>query len=144
LPVGSVLKFEQNGVNKVAIKLFKLASRPMPSITTSQADLNYFYTWTGVLSSTHFASGVSVTLLAANWVKGNGSAVSAFATGAGKQELEINGVMQQSGLYSVAATKVDLISPAGGGLTLESGYPITLQSYNAATFVSTTRTFAIS
>lgn len=114
----------------------------MPRITTSQADFGYFYTWTGVLSSTHFASGVSVSLLAANWVKGNGSAVSAFATGAGKQDLEINGVMQQSGLYSVAATKVDLISPAGG-LTLEKGYPITLQSYNAAAFVSTTKTFAI-
>jgi hypothetical protein len=126
----------------MAIKLFKLAGRPMPKIATSQADRNYFYTWTGVLSSTTFAVSTSISLLAANWVKGNGSAVSAFATGAAKQCLEINGVMQQSGLYTVTAGAVKLKAPTGG-LTLQKNYPITLQSYNARAVLSTTKTFAI-
>lgn len=129
----------------MAIKLFKLASRPLPKIATSQVNLEYFYTWTGNLSATTFTKDTSISLLAANWAHGSGtgSPVSAFATGAGKQDLEINGVMQQAGLYTVTGTKVTLKAPTGG-LTLEKGYPITLESYNSRAVLSTTRTFAIS
>jgi hypothetical protein len=126
----------------MAIQLFKLAGRPIPKITTSQANRDYFYTVTAVGSATHYLHSVTISILAAKWVKGNGDTVSAFATGEGKECLEINGVMQQSGLYLVKSTAIDLLPPVDG-LTLEKGYPITLQSFNARTVVSTTRTFAI-
>lgn len=128
----------------MAIQLLKLASRPMPKITTSQVNRDYFYTWTGVLSSTTFVAGTSVSLTAGDWFHGSGvgSPVSGFVTGEGKECLEINGIMQQSGLYSVTTGAIVLIAPADG-LTLHKGYPITFQSYDVQSFVSTTRTFAI-
>jgi len=125
------------------LQLFKLAGKELPSITTSQVDQNYFHTWSRTASYVTFVAGTSVSLTSLSlWFNGAGTSITGFVTGGGKECLEINGVMQQAGLYSVATDRITLIAPAGG-LTLQKGYPITLQSYNAATIVSTTRTYAV-
>jgi len=123
----------------MALQLFKLAGEPMPSITTSQAKYQYFHT----LSATKvIASGSVFSLKVSTWFNNTGAAPAAFVTGQANQSLCINGVLQQSGLYSVVSTAVRITAPASG-LPWHNGYPFTLETYNANTIVSTTRTFAV-
>ena len=123
----------------MALQLFKLASEPMPSITTSQAQFDYFHT----LSATKaIASGSVFSLKVSTWFNNAGTVPTAFVTGQANESLSINGVLQQSGLYSVVSTAVRLTAPVGG-VTLRNGYPFTLETYNANTILSTSRTFAV-
>ena len=73
--------------------------------------------------------GVGYSLTIAKWVTGSGTTVANFATGQGMNSLSINGVLQQSGLYTVGSTSL-VITPTAS-MTLHNGYPITLQTYNA-------------
>lgn len=131
----------------MALQLFRLASSPMSKIsaTTSQAAFQYFHNWSR--SYTHIVSTVVVTLHAlSTWFKGNGTTLTGtgFKTGASSNVLSINGVMQQSGLYTIAAGSITLTAPAGG-LTFNYREPITLQTYNANStlVISKTKTFAV-
>lgn len=123
----------------MALQLFKLAGRTLPAITTSQTTNQYWHIMSATVA---VASGSTFTVAAANWTKGNGSAATALATGAGSTDLNINGVLQQPGIYTVSSTTFTLTAPAGG-ITLHNAYPLTLQTYNANTVLSTTSTFAI-
>ena len=123
----------------MALQLFRLASEPMPSIETSQARYEYFHT----LSATKtVVSGSVFSLKVSTWLNSAGSAPTAFKTGQANQSLCVNGVLQQSGLYTVHSTALRITAPVGG-LTFHNGYPFTLETYNSNTIVSTTRTFAI-
>ena len=50
------------------------------------------------------AAASAFSLKISTWVTGSGTSVGAFATGQGYNSLCINGVLQQSGLYSVVAS----------------------------------------
>lgn len=112
----------------MALQLFKIASETFPNIsaTTSQAANAYFRTMTATVV---IAANSAYSIRVSRWVKGNGNAATAFATGQGYNSLCINGVLQQSGLYSVGANSV-VITPTSA-MTLHNGYPITLATYNA-------------
>lgn len=113
----------------MALQLFKLASESFPSIsaTTSQVAHAYFRTMS---STVPIASGSAYSLQVSTWFDGDGTSASAFATGQGLNLLSINGVLQQPGLYAITSGAV-VITPAAGGISLTSGYPITLQTFNA-------------
>lgn len=113
----------------MALQLFRLASEPFPSIsaTTSQLANAYFRTMS---STVPIASGIAYSLEVSRWFDGDGTSATAFATGQGLNLLSINGVLQQPGLYAITSDAV-VITPAAGGFTLISGYPVTLQTYNA-------------
>lgn len=126
------------------LQLLRLAGEPLPSITTSNASYEYFRTPT--TTSIHVVGtsvAVSYTLELSDWVYGNGNSVTGFQTGTAGYSLCINGVLQQSSLYSVTATNVTLIAPASVSINIPRNAPITLETFNAATIVSTTRTFAV-
>ncbi len=109
-------------------QLFKLASETFPSIsaTTSQVVHEYFHTMSATVV---IAAASAFSLKISTWVTGSGTTVGAFATGQGYNSLCINGVLQQSGLYSVVASSV-VITPTSP-LTLHQGYPVTLETFNA-------------
>ena len=109
-------------------QLFKLASETFPSIsaTTSQVVHEYFHTMSATVV---IAAASAFSLKISTWVTGSGTTVGAFATGQGYNSLCINGVLQQSGLYSVVASSV-VITPTSS-LTLHQGYPVTLETFNA-------------
>lgn len=109
-------------------QLFKLASENFPSIsaTTSQVAHEYFHTMSATVV---IAAASAYSLLISTWVTGSGTTVAAFATGQGYNSLSINGVLQQSGLYTIGATSV-VITPTSA-MTLRQGYPVTLETYNA-------------
>lgn len=113
----------------MALQLFRLASESFPSIsaTTSQLANAYFRTMS---STVPIASGSAYSLEVSTWFDGDGTSATAFVTAQGLNLLSINGVLQQPGLYAINSGAV-VITPAAGGITLISGYPITLQSYNA-------------
>lgn len=113
----------------MALQLFRLASESFPSIsaTTSQLANAYFRTMS---STVPIASGSAYSLEVSTWFDGDGTSATAFVTAQGLNLLSINGVLQQPGLYAINSGAV-VITPAAGGITLVSGYPITLQSYNA-------------
>lgn len=81
-------------------------------------------------STVPIASGSAYSLEVSTWFDGDGTSATAFVTAQGLNLLSINGVLQQPGLYAINSGAV-VITPAAGGITLISGYPITLQSYNA-------------
>lgn len=118
-------------------QLFRLASEPFPKITstatTSQAAHQYFRTMSETVV---IAAASAYSLKISKWVTGSGTTVAAFATGQGYNNLCINGVLQQTGLYTIGATSV-VITPTSP-LTLHKGYPITLQTYNAAASMAIT------
>lgn len=126
------------------LQLLRLAGEGLPSITTSNATYEYFrrpQTTSIVVAGTSVA--VSYTLNLATWYYGNGNSVTGFKTGTSGYSLSINGVLQQSSLYSVSASKVTLIAPASSTINIPKSAPITLQTYQANTIVSTARSFAI-
>lgn len=126
------------------LQLLRLAGETLPDITTSNALFEYFRkpttTSIDVVGTT---VAVSRTLGLSQWYYGNGASATGFKTGTAGYSLNINGVLQQSSLYSVTAGKVTLIAPASGSIHIPKNAPITLQTYNATTIVSTTRTFAV-
>jgi hypothetical protein len=81
-------------------------------------------------STVPIASGSAYSLEVSTWFNGDGTTATAFATDQGLNILSINGVLQQPGLYEINSDAV-VITPSDGGFTLISGYPITLQTYNA-------------
>lgn len=121
----------------MALQLFKLASEAFPSITstshTSQAAHAYFRTMSNTVT---IAGGGAYSLKVTTWVKETGNPASVFATGQGYTSLCINGVLQQPGLYTVGASSV-VIRPTSA-LTLQKGYPITLQTFNVDATMSIT------
>jgi hypothetical protein len=145
VPVDVVLKSTQKGGKEMAyLQLLRLAGEKLPSITTSNALYEYFRkpTTTSIdIAGTTVA--VSYTLDLSDWVYGNGNSVTGYNTGTAGYSLNINGVLQQSSLYSVSASKVTLIAPASGSIHIPKDAPITLQTAKATTIVSTTRTFAV-
>ena len=114
----------------MALQLFKLASEAFPSIssTSSQTANAYFLTMS---STVPIASGSAYSLTLSRWTNGSGTSATALATGQGLNLLSINGVLQQPGLYTISSGAV-VITPSAGGISLTSGYPITLQTYNAS------------
>jgi hypothetical protein len=140
-----VLKLTWKGGKDMAyLQLLRLAGEPLPSITTSNANYEYFRTPT--TASIHVVGtsvAVSHTLGISTWVYGNGNSVTGFQTGTAGYSLCINGVLQQSSLYSVTSTNVTLIAPASVSINIPANAPITLETFNASTVVSTTRTFAV-
>lgn len=120
--VGAVfsLGLRLEGENQVAKKLFRLAGG-----TVALADTSYFYSLTADLT---VSSGTSYSLTATDWIGGSGTAVSTFATGTnGYYNLCINGVLQQTGIYTVQASRVKLVA-SGTDLVIPDSAPITLQS----------------
>lgn len=123
------------------LQLFRLAGNKALPVTTSQRGRQYFHTMSATVV---IASNSVKSFLAGVWFTSAGDAAGAFVTGSGSQALCVNGVLQQPGLYSVVSTAVRITAPnTVGGLTLHQNYPVTLQTYNASSIVSTTRTFAI-
>lgn len=114
----------------MALQLFRLASEPFPSISaaTSQIANAYFRT---ISSTVEIESGSAFSLEVSTWLEGDGTTATAFPTAQGLNLLSVNGVLQQSGLYTITSDAVVITGPENGGLTLISGYPITLQTYNA-------------
>lgn len=113
----------------MALQLFRLASEPFPTIssTTSQAANAFFRT---VSSTVDIASGSAFSLEVSTWFDGDGVSATAFPTAQGLNLLSVNGVLQQPGLYTITSDAVVITAPVDG-ITLVSGYPITLQTYNA-------------
>jgi hypothetical protein len=109
-------------------QLFKLASEQFPKIsgTTSQVAHQYFHTMSATVA---LSAAIAYSIKISKWVTGSGTTVANFATGQGLNSLSINGVLQQSGLYSVGATSVTITPSAS--MTLKKAYPITLLTYNA-------------
>ena len=127
------------------LQLLRLASEAMPSITTSNASYKYFRTpTTASINVVGTTVAVSYTLDLSDWVCGDGSSVTGFQTGTAGYSLCVNGVLQQSSLYSVSSSNVTLIAPASVSINIPAQAPITLETFNATTIVSTTRTFAVS
>ncbi|WMJ83326.1 DUF4183 domain-containing protein [Oscillospiraceae bacterium LTW-04] len=87
----------------MAIGLFKLV------VESTLSDVQYFSTASTDLT---IDDTTPVVLLATDFVTGDGAAVTTFtnATSAGYYMLEIGGVLQQTGLYTISAS--------GGGLEL--------------------------
>lgn len=103
----------------MAINLLKLA------ISLSQADTGYFYNATGQLT----VNTAGLTILATKFVTGSGTAAGGFLTPAVNRnyELEVNGVKQESGLYTVHSNRIVLHVTAGANAkVILSGSPITL------------------
>ena len=126
------------------LQLLRLASEPMPSITTSNASYEYFHTpSTASINVAGTSVAVSYTLDLSDWVYGNGDSVTGFQIGTAGYSLCINGVLQQSSLYSVTSTNVTLIAPASVSINIPRNAPITLDTFNSVTIMSTTRTFAV-
>jgi hypothetical protein len=138
-------KFTQKGEKEMAyLQLLRLAGEPLPSITTSNASYDYFQKiLTYSIDVTGTTVAVSYTLAMSDWVYGDGNSVTGFKTGTAGYSMCINGVLQQSSLYSVAASGITLIAPAGGSIHIPKNAPITLQTFDANTIVSTTVTFAV-
>ena len=109
-------------------QLFKLASEQFPRIsgTSSQVMHEYFHTMSATVV---IAAGSAYSIQISKWVTGSGTTVANFATGQGYRSLNVNGVLQQSGLYTVGATSV-VITPTSS-LTLGAAHVITLETYNA-------------
>ena len=133
----------------MALQLFKLASEVFPNIsatasataTMSQAVNAYFRTVSaGGITIT--ASGV-FSLVATSWVDQNGSGVESFATAQGLNQLFSNGVLQQPSLYTVGTGAVQLNTSATP-LSIQSGTPLTLQTYNARATVGVTVSVTVS
>jgi len=122
------------------LQLLHLAGEPLPSITTSNAIYQYFHIPT--TTSIDIASGSVYSLGISEWVYGNGNSVTGFRTGTAGYSMNVNGVLQQSSLYSVVAGNVTLTGPVGG-MSIAKNAPITLQTATATTIVSTTRTYAV-
>ncbi|HWP51003.1 MAG TPA: DUF4183 domain-containing protein [Clostridia bacterium] len=109
----------------MAIALYKLV------VESSLTDTQYFAT---AASNLTVDDTTPVVLLSTSFFNGDGSAVTAFtpATASGYYMLEIGGVLQQTGLYTVSAS--------GGGLSL------VLSAGNTASYViaqSTPITFTV-
>lgn len=102
-------------------KLFQLAATaPVETLT----DTNYFYT---VTASIPVASGSNFSLQRTKWSTGSGGIPASFAAKSnGYYNLFINGVLQQSILYSVTPTSIHLLNPGTGTYTVPQSAPITL------------------
>lgn len=110
----------------MALQLFRLAS-VTPSVTTT--NYAYFTTATAAITLTN---GVSHTLLVSTWNTGDGNAATAFVSSSGGYNLSINGVLQQSGLYTVnTGSSVKLVAPSDG-LDISASSPITLQAVDSS------------
>ncbi|MFA5676359.1 MAG: DUF4183 domain-containing protein [Christensenellales bacterium] len=118
----------------MALQLFRLASEPFPSISGATSQLANAY-FRAMSSTVPIASGSAYSLEVSTWFTGDGTTATAFATDQGLNLLSINGVLQQPGLYEINSDAV-VITPSVGGFTLISGYPITLQTYNANTEIT--------
>lgn len=126
------------------LQLLRLAGETLPDITTSNALFEYFHKpITTSLDIGGGATAASYTLGLSQWFYGSGASATGFKTGMPGYSMNINGVLQQSSLYSVSSDKVKLIAPANKSIHIPKNAPITLQTYKATTIVSTTRTFAI-
>jgi len=109
-------------MNMAIKKLFQLASTtPVDTLT----DTNYFYTVTAAIP---IASGSNFALLRTKWSTGSGAIPTTFGVRSnGYYNLFINGVLQQSVLYSVVPTSnVHLLNPGTGSYTVPQSAPITL------------------
>ncbi len=103
-------------------KLFQLAATtPVETLT----DTNYFYTVTAAIP---ILSGSNFALLRTKWSTGSGATPASFAVRSnGYYNLFVNGVLQQSVLYSVVPTSnVHLLNPGTGSYTVPQSAPITL------------------
>jgi hypothetical protein len=110
----------------MALQLFRLAS-----VTPVTTNTNYAYFRMPLSESINVAATDSYTLRRSTWYYGNGNTVTGYVTATG-YNLCINGVLQQSGLYTVAVgSSVKLIAPAGG-LSIPEGAVITLQALNTS------------
>jgi hypothetical protein len=118
----------------MALQLFRLASEAFPDISgsSSQVANAYFKTMS---TTVPIASGSAYSLAVSTWTDGDGTSATAFVTGQGLNLLSINGVLQQPGLYTISSGAV-VITPSTGGISLTSGYPITLQTYNAVAAIT--------
>jgi hypothetical protein len=109
----------------MAKQLFKLAATNASITATS-----YFYKRSTAITVT----SVNFSIQKANWIKGNGSAVGTgvltLATN-GYYNLFINGVLQQSSLYSVGAGGV-VLTGATAAYTISASSPFTLTVANSA------------
>lgn len=104
----------------MALQLFHLAAT-----TAAETNNNYFYKKNAKITVST-AAGFSIKK--SIWLKGNGSAVGsgAFATAAnGYYNLFINGVLQQSALFNVSASRV-LLNKISVKYTIAASSPLTL------------------
>ncbi|WP_283610662.1 DUF4183 domain-containing protein [Faecalispora anaeroviscerum] len=110
----------------MAKQLFRLAAT-----NSSVSETSYFYKRSTAITVT----SVDFSLPKATWIKGNGSAV---GTGAftlatnGYYNLFINGVLQQSSLYTVSSTGV-VLTGATAAYTISASSPFTLTVANSTT-----------
>lgn len=105
----------------MALQLFRLAGA-----TVSATNANYAYFFTPLTTAITIASGSTYSTSLAGWTIGDGTAPTEFVTATG-YNLCINGVMQQSGLYTVTSNKVTLTAPVGG-ISVPISAPMTLQT----------------
>ena len=109
----------------MALQLLRIAS-----VTPVVTPTNYEY-FRKASVSINVTSGTSYALPRSTWFKDNGAVVTAFAT-VPFYHLSVNGVLQQAGLYTVTASTVKLIGPAGG-IHISLSSPITLDTFNTTT-----------
>ena len=104
----------------MALQLFRLAAET-PVVTNTK------YAYCRPMSADlTLTNGASYTLDVSTWYKGDGNAATAFVSASG-YNLCVNGVLQQSGLYTVSSGDLKLVAPATG-LTISQSSPITLEA----------------
>ena len=110
----------------MSLQLFRLAS-----VTPVATNTNYAYFRMPLSESITVAATDSYTLIKSSWYYGDGNTVTGFATATG-YNLCINGVLQQSGLYTVNVdSSVKLVAPTGG-ISIPESAVITLQAIDTA------------
>ena len=104
----------------MALQLFKLV------VTSSLTETQYFYTASGDLT---FDGTAAVTLAATSFFDDAGSGITTFTTATtnGYYTVEVAGVLQQTDLYTVTASKLTFGNAAlTASYTIAASSPITL------------------
>lgn len=109
----------------MALQLFRLAGT-----TPVATNTNYAYFFNPLTTPIVIASGSVYSTSLAGWTTGDGTTPTEFVTASG-YNLCINGVLQQSGLYTVTSDHVTLTGVTGG-ITVPISAPMTLQALNTA------------
>jgi hypothetical protein len=133
----------------MALQLFRLASETFPNISATASATTTMSQAVNAYFRTVSAGGITITasdtfsFVATSWVDENGSAVASFATAQGLNQLFSNGVLQQPSLYTVVAGAVQLTTSATP-ISIQSGTPLTLQTYNSNAIVGVTISVTVS
>lgn len=114
----------------MALSLLKLVS------TTTVTENYYNYNASSALTISDGAP-VVLTVTAATWFNSSGVGVDALTTASsgGYYNLEINGVLQQPGFYTITSATVTLAVSAGSTATyaIPQSTPFTLEVQNVST-----------